>query len=645
MATPHPLFKGSLAAAEVARDTRAYSGFMAGLFEGVVRRSLFTAASIPAMSEDATEFLDTLRLLLVDTVDPEAIDRDGAIGEDVIEAFKAIGAFGIKIPRSYGGLGLSQSEYHTVATLLGSHDAATSVLLSAHNSIGVAEPVKLVGNREQQQRLLPRLARGAISGFALTEKSAGCDIWALKTYAIPVHEGGVLVGYRLTGEKLYTTNAPRDHHEFLASLLVVIAQIVTVPQDVDRPKEERRFGAFVVETKSEGCRCTRLNFMGVRGIYNGQVHLRNVFVPVADRLGDEGEGLRRALESLTVGRLTLPAACLGNLKQCLWLARARAQQRVQYDRPIGEHTDIGSKMVLMASRVLALEAIVKITGIWADAKVDVRLESAAAKVLATEWLLDSLLELFRIYGGRAFETPDSLRLHGDLPVPIERMIRDALINVIWEGSNGILTLWIAREGLTEYVTQGRTCLEGGIDDMAQALPFFTRISARAFTPMAFVTRGPRSGADAASWQQFVSAQSHALARKALWVSARDRYNLPRNQRVLRSLVTAGLQLFAVEALLWYASQPKLREQALSGALVEDFCLRVKEAFHPTPLLSLKTPLWDDDRRLFHLAKDILAGRGEWLEEGIIPCCPGGRIGAAEPAGVMPGSLVEPWSGH
>ena len=644
MATPHPLFKGSLAAAEAARDTRAYSGFMAGLFEGVVRRSLFTEASISAMSEDAKEFLDTLRLLLVDTVDPEAIDRDGAIGEDVIEAFKAIGAFGIKIPRSYGGLGLSQSEYHTVATLLGSHDAATSVLLSAHNSIGVAEPVKLVGNREQQQRLLPRLARGAISGFALTEKSAGCDIWALKTYAIPVHEGGVLVGYRLTGEKLYTTNAPRDHHEFLASLLVVIAQIVTVPQDVDRPKEERRFGAFVVETKSEGCRCTRLNFMGVRGIYNGQVHLRNVFVPVADRLGDEGEGLRRALESLTVGRLTLPAACLGNLKQCLWLARARAQQRVQYDRPIGEHTDIGSKMVLMASRVLALEAIVKITGIWADAKVDVRLESAAAKVLATEWLLESLLDLFRIYGGRAFETPDSLRLHGDLPVPIERMIRDALINVIWEGSNGILTLWIAREGLGEYVTQGRAFLERGIEDMAQAVPFFARISARAFNPIAFLGRGVRSGADAAPWERFVFEESRALARKSLWASVRHRQGLARNQRLLRRLVTAGLQLFAVEALLWYGSQPEVREQALSRALVEDFCLRVKETFHPTPLLSLTTPLWDDDRRLFHLAKDILAGKAGWLEEGIIPSCPGGRTGVAEPAGVVTGASVETWSG-
>ena len=176
-------------------------------------------------------------------------------------------------------------------------------------------------------------------------------------------EGAVLwrqqmIGYRVTADKLYTTNAPRRDKEFLASLLIVIAQIVKAPHEVHRPKEERQFGAFVVETSSPGCSCARLEFLGVRGIYNGEVHLRDVFVPVENRLGEEGKGLRRALESLTVGRLTLPAACLGVLKKCLWLARVRAQSRVQYDHPIGEHTDIGSKLVAMASRVLALEALV-----------------------------------------------------------------------------------------------------------------------------------------------------------------------------------------------------------------------------------------------------------------------------------------------
>ncbi len=480
MATEEKIFQGSLAAAEASRDTKIYSGFMSGLFEGVVRRHLFSSFSLSGMSEAATDFVECLRSVLIEKVEPERIDRDAEIGEDIVAAFREIGAFGIKIPKAYGGLGLSQSEYHAVATLLGSHDASTTVLVSAHNSIGVAEPVKLVGDPEQKQRFLPRLARGEISGFALTEKDAGCDIWDIKSYAIPVQEHGKVVGYRVTADKLYTTNAPRRDNKFLASLLIVIAQIVKAPQDVHRPKEERQFGAFVVETGSPGCSCIGLRFMGVRGIYNGQVHLRDVFVPVENRLGEEGKGLRRALESLTVGRLTLPAACLGVLKKCLWFARLRAQNRIQYDRPIGEHTDIGSKLVSMASRVLALEALVKITGIWADAKQDVRLESAAAKILATEWLLESLLDLFRLYGGRAFETPDSLRLRGEIPVPIERMIRDALINLIWEGTNGILNLWIGREGLDEYVKQGKAFLDMQVKDMLHATPFFVKVVSRSF---------------------------------------------------------------------------------------------------------------------------------------------------------------------
>lgn len=616
----NPFFQGSLAVAEASRDRIPYSGFLSGLFEGIVRRDLFRSQSILPASEEAQDFLDHLRLLLIEKVDPEIIDREGELGDDVLTALKAIGAFGLKIPAIYGGLGLSQSDYHRVATLLGSHDAATTVLISAHNSIGVAEPVKLIGNREQRQRLLSRLAQGDISGFALTEKGAGCDIWDLKTYAIPMHEHGTLVGYRVTGEKLYTTNAPRRNDEFLASLLVVIAQVVNKPEEVSRPKSERRFGAFVVDTKTAGCHCTRLHYMGVRGIYNGAVRFDDVFVPVADRLGGEGEGLRRSLESLTVGRLTLPAACLGSLKQCLWLARSRAHQRIQYDRPIGEHTDIAAKIVRMASRVLALEALVTITGVWMDRKVDVRLESAAAKVLATEWLLDSVLDLFRIYGGRGFETAESLRLHGDLPVPIERMVRDALINVIWEGTNGILTLWIGREGLSEYVSHGNAFLELQIREMMQAIPFFAGIASRSLNPLPR-WRGAVSAEPESTWERFVTKQSRKLARKSLWIAARHRRSLIRKQLLTTGLVKAGVHLFAVEALLWYASQPAVRDRQPADQLVRHFCSQVKEAFHPTPLLSLSRPLWEDDSQVFHLAQDILAGKGEWLEDGILPWHP------------------------
>jgi len=615
MATAEKIFQGSLAAAEASRDTKTYTGFMSGLFEGIVRRRLFASYALPTMSAAATDFVERLRPVLVEQVDPERIDREAEIGEEVFAAFREIGAFGIKIPTAYGGLGLSQSEYHTVATLLGSHDASTTVLISAHNSIGVAEPVKLVGNPEQKQRFLPRLAKGEISGFALTEKDAGCDIWDIKSYAIPVQEDGEMIGYRVTADKLYTTNAPRRDKEFLASLLIVIAQIVKAPHEVHRPKEERQFGAFVVETSSPGCSCARLEFLGVRGIYNGEVHLRDVFVPVENRLGEEGKGLRRALESLTVGRLTLPAACLGVLKKCLWLARVRAQSRVQYDHPIGEHTDIGSKLVAMASRVLALEALVKITGVWADAKQDVRLESAAAKILATEWLLESLLDLFRLYGGRAFETPDSLRLRGEIPAPIERMIRDSLINLIWEGTNGILNLWIGREGLEGYFKQGQAFLDMQVKAMLHATPFFVKVVSRSFNGLPAYKNGAAHPYEA--WERFVEEKSRELARKILLVTARHRRRLVPKQMLMRRFSKASMHLLAVESALWYASQQGINDRPLAHGLLTYFCSRVKEDFEPTPLLSTRTSCWDDDTTVYHLAKDILAGKAEWLEDGII----------------------------
>lgn len=619
MVQAEQVFKGSLAAAEASRDTKGYSGFMSGLFEGVVRRHLFRSYSLSPMSPEAKAFEDTLRLLLIEKVDPERIDREGEITEDVFEALRRIGAFGIKIPKAYGGLGLSQAEYHTVATLLGGHDASSTVLISAHNSIGVAEPLKLVGDATQKERFLPRLARGEVSGFALTEKDAGCDIWDLKSYAIPVRENGILVGYRVSADKLYTTNAPRGDRAFLASLLIVIAQIVEAPHEVHRPKEERQFGAFVVETNSAGCSCARLHFMGVRGIYNGEVHLRDVFVPVDNRLGEEGTGLRRALESLTVGRLTLPAACLGVLKKCLWFARLRAGKRVQYDRPIGEHTDIGAKLVAMASRVLALEALVKITGLWADAKQDVRLESAAVKILATEWLLESLLDLFRVYGGRAFETPDSLRLRGEIPVPIERMIRDSLINVIWEGTNGILNLWIGREGLEQYFQQGKGFLNFQLGEMLRSTPFFVTVASRSMNTFGHERNG--TAAPYAAWERFVAEKSRELARKTLLVTARHRQRLVTKQILMKRFVTASMHLFAIEAAVWYASQPDIKENSLSECLLEHFCSHLREEFDPTPLLSIRTSCWNDDTTVHRLAKEILAGKAGWLEEGIIKVLP------------------------
>jgi alkylation response protein AidB-like acyl-CoA dehydrogenase len=276
----------------------------------------------------------------------------------------------------------------------------------------------------------------------------------------------------------------------------------------------------------------------------------------------------------------------------------------------------------MAARVLALEALVKITGVWTDAKQDVRLESAAAKVLATEWMLESLLDLFRLYGGRAFETPDSLRLRGEIPVPIERMIRDALINVIWEGTNGILSLWIGREGLEEYFKQGKAFLDLQIKEMLSATPFFLKIVSRSLTTLssrkkkAFETNGAAQGPYDA-WERFVEQKGRELARKTLLITAHHRQRLAPKQLLMKRLVQASMNLFAMEAMLWYGSQKEIQEREMSQSLLTYFCSRVKEEFEPTPLLSLRTSFWNDDTTVYCLAKDILSGKAEWLEDGIV----------------------------
>ncbi len=314
------IFQGSVAVAETARDKAAYSGFLAGLFEADVRWGLLTSVGIPEVSRAALEFIERFKAAIT-PLDPEGVDSEGELPEPVLNRLAEIGALGIKIPKRFGGQELTQSEYQKVATLCGSLDASLTVLLSAAQSIGVPEPLRLFGTEEQKAKYLPRLARGEISGFALTEKTVGCDIAKVETYAARVKEHGETIAYRLTGEKFFITNCAKRDGEFLSSMLVVIARIVDRPDELHDPHVDRRYGAFIVEPRQPECSVTRLRFEGVRGIYNGAPKFDNVYVPVDNRLGSEDDGLRIALATLTVGRLTLPAACLGGLKQCLSLMR------------------------------------------------------------------------------------------------------------------------------------------------------------------------------------------------------------------------------------------------------------------------------------------------------------------------------------
>jgi alkylation response protein AidB-like acyl-CoA dehydrogenase len=591
--------------AEASRETAWQgAGFLRELFLGRLRLDLIHP--YPLGGADRPEFVrwyGQLSDFLSHHVDSARLDETGEYPPELLAGLRRLGAFGMKIPVEHGGLGLSQVEYGKVMTLLGSVDASLTALLSAHQSIGVPQPLKLFGSEALKARYLPRIAKGAITGFALTEANVGSDPARVATTAERSPDGS---HYLLNGEKLWCTNGT------LAELLVVMA----------RDPRTDAISAFVVETAWPGVEVThRCRFMGLRAMGNAALRFTDVRVPAENLIGKEGRGLKIALTTLNTGRLSLPAAVTGGAKVALELARKWSAARVQWGQEIGRHEAITHKLADLAATTYAMEAVSDLVQSLADRPgYDIRLEAAAAKEWNTVRTWRLLDEVMQIRGGRGYETERSLEARGEAPVAVERWMRDCRINTIFEGSSEIMHLFMAREALDKHLQVAGPLIDPKVP-AGRKLALLPRVGAfyatwvpglwlRGLLPARRTEFGALAG-----HVRFVDRASRRLARAIFRGLVVYGARAERKQAFLFRLVDVANELMAMAASLSRAQAVRTvggPEADGAARLADRFCRGARRTVD-----GLFAALWhNDDEGAYAVGREVLEGRHAWLEAGI-----------------------------
>ncbi len=599
--------------AEAARTEQwAYPSLVAELFYGNFRPELI----IPFPEQPAEDkqigdlFVAQLEKFLVEKVDADEIDRTGEIPPTVLQGLTELGAFGMKIDKKYGGLGFSHTNYIRALAVVGGHCGNLCAWLSAHQSIGVPQPLKLFGTADQKAKYLPRLVR-EISAFALTEPGVGSDPAAMNMRAEPTSDGRF---YILNGRKLWCTNGA------VAKILVVMAR---TPDVVKNGKAKKQISAFIVESTMPGFKVLhRCRFMGLHGIQNALIEFKDVKVPAENLIGGLGDGLKIALTTLNTGRLSLPAVCVGITKKCLEGLRHWTKERVQWGTSIGNHEEVAAKNSLVATSAFATEAMTFWSAVTVDkGKLDIRIEAAMAKLFCTEVCWKVVHETIQVRGGRGFENALSLKARGEVPTPTERAMRDIRVNTILEGSTEIMHLFIAREALDIHMRRLKVFLDPHATVAKKILHAF-KLSwiYGCWYPRQWIYWGYwplHSGLSPrlASHMRYVTRTSHRLARNAFHAMLIYGLKLERKQLILGRLVEIGTELFAIATSCSRARQlMDKRSEGQSPVVVADlFCIGARHRIESY----FKALFHNEDSLYTQMSKSIMDGKLTWLEEGTI----------------------------
>jgi alkylation response protein AidB-like acyl-CoA dehydrogenase len=605
-------YEQSKEVAEASRETEwTHPSFGRELFLGNFRLDLIHPQ--PEVDPDhvarGEEFLERLRAFLTERVDPLQIERDAKIPDDVVAGLKDLGALGMKIPAEYGGLGLTQVYYNRALQLVGTWHSSLATLLSAHQSIGLPEPLRMFGSEEQKREWLPKVARTHISAFLLTEPDVGSDPARMSATATPTEDGS---GYLVNGLKLWATNGT------IADVVVVMAVV---------PKREGSRGgitAFIVPYDTDGITVEARNaFMGLRGIENALTRFTDVFVPKENVIGGEGLGLKIALATLNTGRLSLPAICASMTKHSLKIAREWSAERKQWGKPIGKHDPIAQKLAFISGTTFGLDAVLDVSSRLADDKRnDIRIEAALAKLYASELGWQAVDEMVQVRGGRAYETAESLKARGEKPVPAEQLLRDMRINRIFEGSSEIMHLLIAREAVDQHLKVAGQVLmgDGGVGEKAKLAAKAGAFYAKWFPQLA-VGEGMKPGAypefgALATHLRYVERASRKLARSTFYAMGRYQARLEQKGAVLGRIVDIGAELYAISCACVYAQtlareDPGKRDQAFELADLFSRQARRRAEARFSQLFD------NDDDHQYKSAQQLLDGRYMWLEQGVV----------------------------